>query len=99
MSKVKTSIFCQRNQSDWAIDQIRNIRVFKRGHDGIQVMTIHYEVQVDFSDIPSHVILKTQQKDKAIKQLARLKEFIGLPINRTDLKFIDESTSKYKNKK
>jgi len=67
MSKVKTSIFCQKQQSDWALEQIRNIRVFKRGHDGIQVMTIHYEVQVDFSDMPSHVILKTSQKDKGIK--------------------------------
>ena len=25
MSKVKTTIFCKRTQSDWAIDQIRNI--------------------------------------------------------------------------
>ena len=33
--------------------QIRNIRVYKRGHDGIQVMTIHYEVQVDFNNIAS----------------------------------------------
>lgn len=44
LSKIKTTIFCKKDQTDWAIDQIKNVRVFKRGHDGIQVMTIHYEV-------------------------------------------------------
>ena len=71
------------------------MRVFKRGHDGIQVMTIHYEVQVDFSVLPSQTILKTQSKDKAIRQLAKIKDFLDMPMHRTDLKYIDESTSRY----
>lgn len=44
VSKIKTSIFCRKRTEDWALEQIRNIRVFKRGHDGIQVVTIHYDV-------------------------------------------------------
>jgi len=35
MTKVKTNIFCRKAQQEWAIDQIRNLRVFKRGNDGI----------------------------------------------------------------
>lgn len=35
LSKVKTSIFCNKDTTDYALDQIRNVRVFKRGHDGI----------------------------------------------------------------
>ena len=35
MSQVKTSIICKKKQRDWALDQIKNIRVFKRGHDGV----------------------------------------------------------------
>jgi hypothetical protein len=51
---------------EWALDQLVNVRVFKRGHDGVQVMTIHYEVQIDFRESPSVVILKSKLKDKAI---------------------------------
>lgn len=76
---------------------MRNVRVFKRGHEGVQVMSVHYDVQVDFTDIPSFVIIQTRNQDKAIKQLARIKDFIGLPINKSDLKFIDESTTRFKN--
>ena len=35
MTKAKTNIFCRKAQQEWAIDQIRNLRVFKRGNDGI----------------------------------------------------------------
>ena len=59
-------------------------------------MTIHYELQVDFSDIPSFVVIKTTSEDKAIKQLARIKDFVGLPVTKYDLKVIDESVSQYK---
>ena len=99
LSKVKTSIFCKKDQTDWAIDQIKNVRVFKRGHDGVQVMTIHYEVQIDFADVPSQTILETKEQDKAIKQLAQIKSFIGLPIGKHDLKYINQSTSRYDRRK
>lgn len=61
-------------------------------------MTIHYEVQLDFRDIPSDTILETSDMEKAIKQMCRIKDFLGLPIVDLDLKVIDESTSKYDNR-
>ena len=67
LSKVKTTIFCTRKVTDWSLDQIQNVRVFKRGHDGIQVMTIHYDIQIDFRDIPSTVVMNTQDEEKAIR--------------------------------
>ena len=84
--------------TEWALDQVVNVRVFKRGHDGVQVKTIHYEVQVDFRDAPSVVMLKSLLKDKAIAQMAKIKVFLGLMMQKQDLKFIDESTSKYKHR-
>jgi len=96
LSRSKMSIFCQKETTEWALDQIINVRVFKRGHDGVQVMTIQYEVQVDFIDAPCQTILKSQSKDKAIAQMAKIKVFLGLVMHKSDLKFIDESTSKYK---
>ena len=49
VSKIKTSIFCRKKTEDFALEQIRNVRVFKRGHDGVQVVTIRYDVQIDFT--------------------------------------------------
>mmetsp|Transcript_13346 Transcript_13346/g.22688 ORF Transcript_13346/g.22688 Transcript_13346/m.22688 type:complete len:220 (-) Transcript_13346:28-687(-) len=96
MTKERVNIVCKKKQTDWALDQIKNVRVFKRGHDSIQVVTIHFEVQVDFSNLPSCTLLETQSHDKAIKQAIKIKQFLGLPINKVDLKFIDESTSRFK---
>lgn len=90
------SIFCQKQTTDWALDQVMNVRVFKRGHDGIQVMTIHFEVQVDFKNAPCQPILKTASQDKAIAQMAQIKSFLGLLMHRNDLKYIDESTTRFK---
>lgn len=70
VGKVKTTIFCTKKQIEWSIDQIQNVKVYKRGHDGIQVMTIHYDVQIDFRDIPSTNIMRTKDQEKAIRQMA-----------------------------
>ena len=93
--KVKTTIFCTKKQLDWELDQIVNVRVYKRGHDGIQVMTIHYDIQLDFRDIPSTTILRSKDEEKAVRQMAQIKDFMGLPVNSRDLKIIDESTSRF----
>ena len=95
VTKNRISIFCKKKTVEWTIDQITNVRVFKRGHDSIQVMTIHYEVQIDFADIPSHTIIQSLNYEKAVKQMAQIKEFLGLALNRNDLKYIDESTARY----
>lgn len=72
--------------------------VYKRGHDGIQVMTIHYDVQLDFREIPSTIILRTKDEEKAVRQMAQIKDFMGLPVNSRDLKIVDESTSRFESK-
>ena len=99
MSMVTTNIFCNKTSTDWALDQIKNLKVYKRGHDGVQVMTIRYEVQINFNGLPSHTILTTNNKEKAIRQLVKIKDFLGLPLNRADLKVKDESTSKFGRRK
>ena len=60
-------------------------------------MTIHYEVQVDFATLPSYCILQSKSKDKAIGQMVKIRDFLGIPVGKVDLKYIDESTSRYKN--
>jgi len=96
MSKVRTNIFCNKTSTDWALDEIKSLKVYKRGHDGVQVMTIRYEVQINFNHLPSHTILQTNDKDKAIRQLVKIKDFLGMPLNKADIKVKDESTSKYR---
>lgn len=59
-------------------------------------MTIHYELQFDFVDIPSQCLLQTQDQEKALKLLAKIKDFLGLPISGHDFRITDETTSNYK---
>ena len=58
-------------------------------------MTIHYELQFDFQDIPSQTLLQTSDKEKALKQLAKIKDFLGMPITKHDFRITDETTSNY----
>ena len=58
-------------------------------------MTIHYEVQLDFRELPSAIIMQANDMSKAIRQMAEIKEYLGLPVLETDLKIIDESTSRF----
>mmetsp|Transcript_1774 Transcript_1774/g.2305 ORF Transcript_1774/g.2305 Transcript_1774/m.2305 type:complete len:168 (+) Transcript_1774:478-981(+) len=60
MELEKTTVFCKNQSTEWALDQISNVRVYKRGHDGVQVMTLHYEVVVEFFDVPMSKVLETQ---------------------------------------
>jgi hypothetical protein len=59
-------------------------------------MTIHYELQFDFLEIPSQCLLQTTSQEKALKLLAKIKEFLGLPITANDFRITDETTSNYK---
>jgi hypothetical protein len=96
MVRERVSLFCQKRTSEWALSQVANVRVFKRGHEGVQVMTLHFEVQVDFRGLPSQVVLQSQSKTKAVKQALRLKTFLGLPLHKADLRVVDESTSRFR---
>ena len=35
ITKGQKSFFCKKKQTDWAISQVKNVRVFRRGHDSI----------------------------------------------------------------
>ena len=72
-----------------------NVRVFKRGHESIQIWTIRYEVQVEFRELPSVVVLQSTSCTTAMKQLSEIKEFLGMPLSASDLRYIDESSSRF----
>jgi len=95
ISKGHKTIFCQKKQTDWAISQVKNVRVFRRGHDGIQFKNIHYEIQFDFAEVPNKVMMKTMSLEKAVKQMLVLKTFFCIPIKHSDVKYIDETTSQF----
>ena len=35
ISRIKTSIICRKQTTEWALDQIVNVRVFKRGYESV----------------------------------------------------------------
>ena len=65
ISKEQKALCFKKKKTNWAISQVKNIRVFRRGHDGLQFRNIHYEVQFDFADVPNKVMLKTLNLEKA----------------------------------
>jgi hypothetical protein len=67
LSIIETSVVCTKQYTEWTLDQVQNVRIFKRGHNGLQFVTVHYEIQIDFKELPSCVILETKSIDKAIK--------------------------------
>ena len=67
ITREQKSLFFKKKTTNWAISQVKNIRVFRRGHDGIQFKNMRYEVQFDFADVPNKVMLKTINLEKAVK--------------------------------
>ena len=59
-------------------------------------MTVHYEIQFDFLLMPSVVLIKTKQVEKAIKQMVIMKNFLDIPIYQSDIRFEDQTTSNFK---
>ena len=99
ISKEQKALCFKKKKTNWAISQVKNIRVFRRGHDGIQFRNIHYEVQFDFADVPNKVMLKTLNLEKAVKQMLVLKTWLKIPIKHSDVKYIDETTSQFQHKR
>ena len=65
----KTSILCLKDVQKYSMRQISGVRVYRRGHNGVNVYTIHYKINVDFKERPSLKIMETQSREKAVRQV------------------------------
>ena len=47
MQLVKTNVFCCKFRRSYDLGDLNNVRLIKKGHDGINYYTIHYSINVE----------------------------------------------------
>ena len=87
-----TNFFCHTRKQTFDIKNIRDVRCFKKGHEGVQFYTVRYVIQAEFKNQRPIKILESQQKTKMIKQMVMIKNFIGLTCTEAQVRIFDEST-------
>jgi hypothetical protein len=93
LSVYKRSIFCKMNEKNYRLSDIHNIKAYKKGHGGINVYTVHYVIQAEVNQAPILKILETQNREKVVKQLYVIRNFLGMPCSEDHLTIIDHSTT------
>ncbi len=93
MRKTKSTLCCRNVEQTFNINEIRNIRILKKGHEGINVYTIHYKVVILFNDRTHISILETGDRHKARRQTYAIKTFLNGYCEDKELEIIDESTT------
>lgn len=69
----KTSLFCIKSVDRYSMDDIIDVKAYKRGHSGINVYTLHYKVMAIFKqpNTEALTIIETAIEEKCIKQVSK----------------------------
>ena len=63
MEVHKRSVLCINKKKVYDLTRVENIRCVKKGHDGINFYTIHYEIQAEFrNEIPIKILESTKRE-------------------------------------
>ena len=89
---MKTSIFCCVDKKVDDLHQVHNIRGIKKGHEGVNFYTVHYVIVAEFRNKPAVKIMESQNREKIIKQLVMVRNFLGLFCTENEVQIIDQST-------
>ena len=44
----KTTVFCFKEVLKYSLDDIVDVKAYKRGHNGVNVYTLHYKIMIEF---------------------------------------------------
>lgn len=66
----KTSILCKKEVRIYDLADVKDISGYKRGHQGVNVYTLHYNIMVDFKNGVSVKLFETQNREKIIRQVS-----------------------------
>ena len=93
MEVKKTSVFCvSKTDRTPSLRDIHNIRGIKKGHEGVNFYTLHYVIYAEFRNKPSVKIMESQNRDKIVKQLVMMRNFLGMLCTESEVQIIDHST-------
>ena len=93
MEVKKTSVFCvSKTDRTPSLRDIHNIRGIKKGHEGVNFYTLHYVIYAEFRNKPSVKIMESQNREKIVKQLVMMRNFLGMLCTESEVQIIDHST-------
>lgn len=88
----ETNFFCNTKKKAHDITDIRDVRCFKRGHEGVQFYTVRYIMQVEFRKDKPLMILESGEKRKVVRQMVMVKNFLGFTCTENEIRIFDESS-------
>lgn len=65
--KRKTSVICRSTKKKFNLEEITSVQGVKKGHDGINVNTIHYKIEIELKDKPTLKVLESIYREKVRK--------------------------------
>ena len=87
-----TTFFCKTKKKAFDMKEVRDVRCFKRGHEGIQIVTLRFEINVEFNNAKPLKVLETKQRSKAIRYMVMIRNFLGYTCTESDVRIFDESS-------
>lgn len=67
----RTSLYCVKKVRRFPLSEIGDVRAYKRGHDGVNVYTLHYKIVIVFQGNSQDPIklMETAKEEKCRKQV------------------------------
>ena len=88
-----TNFFCCKSKKKaFDMKEVRDVRCFKRGHDGVQTVTVRYEIIVEFDKGKPLKVLESRERSKIIQQMVMIRNFCGFTCTESDVRIFDESS-------
>lgn len=67
LSLSKTSVICTKNVLKFPMNEIVDIKAYKKGHSGVNIYTLHYKIMAEFRTLPPFKITETSKEEKCIR--------------------------------
>lgn len=91
----KSNVFGQKEVEKKNLSQVTDVCIIKRGHDSIQIYTIHYILQISFLEEWLVEVLETNNLHKIKLNYVEVMTFLGKEINFDEnVPIIDQSTGR-----
>lgn len=88
----KTNVFCLTRKKVHDLSRVNNVRCVKKGHDGVNMYTVHYIIQAEFRGEAPVKILESTKREKIIQQTLLIRNFLGMFTSENQLQIYDMST-------
>lgn len=83
---------CRSKRKRYELSEIVGVQGVKKGHDGINVNTIHYKIEIELRDKPTLKVLESIYREKVRKQVYVINKFLFGSCPAQALAIIDHST-------